>query len=134
MLTGVKECQVPEIRSNLIRMVGILASLLVNNLNDVTSNVICTITEFILEQAHKENEVWVLAEAIDTLVDLYTEDETDLLAVKVKLVDKLAMLAPILRNKVSWYKMFQWRRSMSWHPGRLIYRAPPIKQQILNMT
>ncbi|KAJ8735590.1 hypothetical protein PYW07_007210 [Mythimna separata] len=99
MLTGIRECQVPEIRSNLIRMVGILASLLVNNLNDVTSSVICTITEFVLEQAHKENEVWVLAEAIDTLVDLYSEDETDGLAAKVKLVDKLAILAPILRNK-----------------------------------
>ncbi|KAH9637671.1 hypothetical protein HF086_009339 [Spodoptera exigua] len=101
MLTGIKECQVPEIRSNLIRMVGILALLLVNNLNDVTGNVICTITEFILEQAHKENEVWVLAEAIDTLVDLYSEDETDVLAAKVKLTDKLAILAPILKNKVS---------------------------------
>lgn len=101
MLTGVRECEIPEIRSNLIRMVGILASLLVNNLNDVTSNVICTITDFIIEQAHKENEVWVVAEAIDTLVDLYSEDETDFLAAKVKLADKLAVLAPILRNKVS---------------------------------
>jgi HEAT repeat-containing protein 3 len=101
MLTGIKECETPEIRSNLIRMVGILALLLVNNLNDVTSNVICTITEFILEQAHKENEVWVLAEALDTLVDLYSEDETDLLAAKVKLVDKLVVLAPIVKSKVS---------------------------------
>lgn len=99
MLTGVKECQVPEIRSNLIRMIGSLALLLVNNLNDTTSNVICAITEFILEQAHKENEVWVLAEAVDTLVDLYSEDETDVLAAKVKLVEKLSSLAPILRNK-----------------------------------
>lgn len=101
MLTGIRECQVPEIRSNLIRMIGILALLLVNNLNEATSNVICAITEFILEQAHKENEVWVLAEAVDTLVDLYSEDETDVLAAKVKLVDKLAVLVPILRNKVS---------------------------------
>lgn len=100
MLTGIKECQVAEIRANLIRMIGILALLLVNNLNDITSNVIYTITEFILEQAHKENEVWVLAEAIDTIVDLYSEDETDVLAARVKLVDKLAVLAPILKNKV----------------------------------
>lgn len=100
MLTGIKDCQVPEIRANLIRMIGILALLLVNKLNDVTLNVIATITEFILEQAHKENEVWVLAESIDTLVDLYSEDETDILAAKVKLVDKLAALAPILKNKV----------------------------------
>ncbi|XP_026319667.1 HEAT repeat-containing protein 3 isoform X2 [Hyposmocoma kahamanoa] len=99
MLTGIRECEVPEIRSNLIRMIGILALLLVNNLNEATSNVICAITEFILEQAHKENEVWVLAEAVDTLVDLYSEDETDALAAKVKLVDKLAVFVPILKNK-----------------------------------
>ena len=99
MLTGVRECLVPEIRSNLIRMVGILALLLVNKLNDITSNVICTITEFILEQAHKENEVWVLAEAIDTIIDIYSEDETDILAAKVKLTDKLSVLAPLLKNK-----------------------------------
>ncbi|KAJ2947909.1 hypothetical protein O0L34_g9700 [Tuta absoluta] len=99
MLTGIRECQVPEIRSNLIRMIGILALLLVNTLNEATTTVICTITDFIIEQAHKENEVWVLAEAIDTLVDLYSEDETDGLAAKVKLVEKLQVLAPILKNK-----------------------------------
>lgn len=100
MLTGIRDCQVPEIRSNLIRMIGTMALLLVNNLNDITTNVIITITEFIIEQAHKENEVWVLAEAIDTIVDLYSEDETDSLAAKIKLGDKLSMLAPILKNKV----------------------------------
>ncbi|CAH0727325.1 unnamed protein product, partial [Brenthis ino] len=99
MLTGIRECQVAEIRSNLIRMIGSLALLLVSKLNDTTTNVICTITEFILDQAHKENEVWVLAEAIDTLVDLYAEDDTDVLAVRVKLMDKLKILAPILKNK-----------------------------------
>ncbi|CAG9117502.1 unnamed protein product [Plutella xylostella] len=99
MLTGIKECQVPEIRSNLIRMIGILALLLVNNLNESTSNVIATITEFILDQANKESEVWVLAEAVDTVVDLYSEDETDALAARVKLVEKLTVLAPILKNK-----------------------------------
>ncbi|CAH2050454.1 unnamed protein product, partial [Iphiclides podalirius] len=99
MITGIKVCDVPEIRSNLIRMIGILALLLVNKLNETSSSVIVAITEFILEQAHKENEVWVLAEAIDTLVDLYSEDETDALAAKVKLPEKLAILSPILKNK-----------------------------------
>ncbi|XP_049876847.1 HEAT repeat-containing protein 3 [Pectinophora gossypiella] len=99
MLAGIRDCQVPEIRSNLIRMIGIMALLLVNTLNDTTSEVICTITEFILDQAHKENVVWVLAEAVDTIVDLYSEDETDGLAAKVKLVEKLTVLAPLLKNK-----------------------------------
>lgn len=101
MVTGIKECQLPEIRSNLIRMIGTLALLLVSTLNDTTANVICAITEFILDQAHRENEVWVLAEAVDTLVDLYSEDETDGLAAKVKLIEKLTVLSPILKNKVN---------------------------------
>lgn len=100
MLTGIRECNVPEIRSNLIRMIGLLALLLVNTLNETTANVICTITDFILDQAHKENEVWVLAEALDTIIDLYSEDETDVLAAKLNLVDKLTALAPIIKNKV----------------------------------
>ncbi|XP_045448424.1 HEAT repeat-containing protein 3 [Melitaea cinxia] len=99
MLMGIKNCEAPEIRSNLIRMIGVLALLFVNDLNDTISNVICSITEFILEQAHKENEVWVLAEAIDTLIDLYSEDKTDILAAKIKLVEKLQILVPVLRNK-----------------------------------
>ncbi|KAI8438555.1 hypothetical protein MSG28_011021, partial [Choristoneura fumiferana] len=99
MFTGIRECNVPEIRSNLIRMIGLLALLLVNSLNETTANVICTITDFILDQAHKENEVWVLAEALDTIIDLYSEDETDVLAAKLNLVDKLSALAPIMKNK-----------------------------------
>ncbi|XP_061708922.1 HEAT repeat-containing protein 3 [Cydia pomonella] len=99
MLTGIRECTVPEIRSNLIRMIGLLALLLVNTLNDASANVICTITDFILEQAHKENEVWVLAEAVDTIIDLYSEDETDALAAKLNLVEKLNALSPVLKNK-----------------------------------
>ncbi|XP_063395183.1 HEAT repeat-containing protein 3 [Cydia fagiglandana] len=99
MLTGIRECTAPEIRSNLIRMIGLLALLLVNTLNDASANVICTITDFILDQAHKENEVWVLAEAIDTIIDLYSEDETDALAAKLNLVEKLNALSPVLKNK-----------------------------------
>ncbi|XP_059050926.1 HEAT repeat-containing protein 3 [Achroia grisella] len=99
MLTGIRECQMPEVRANLIRMVGLLALLLVNNLNETTTSVISSITDFILEQAHKENEVWVLAEALDTLIDLYSEDETDEIAAKVKLVEKMSVLVPIIKNK-----------------------------------
>ncbi|GBP75299.1 hypothetical protein EVAR_19948_1 [Eumeta japonica] len=101
MVNGIKNCQVPEIRSNLIRMIGTLALLLINVSNEAAVNVICAITEFILEQAHKESEVWVLAEAVDTLVDLYAEDETDALAAKVKLVEKLIAVVPILKMKVT---------------------------------
>lgn len=101
MLTGIRNCDVAEIRSNLIRMIGTLALLFVTPsiLNTATVHIVRQITEFLLEQAHKEQSVWLLAEIIDTLVDLYSEDETDSLAAQVKLIEKLTAIAPILKNK-----------------------------------
>ena len=86
-------------------MIGSLSLLLFSTLNDTTSNVVCVITEFIIEQAAKESEVWVIAEAIDTLVDLYSEDETDELAARVNLVEKLALLLPAIKSKVFFFNI-----------------------------
>lgn len=84
-------------------MLGLLALLLVTNLNEANSDtlLIQVITQFILEQAHKENDVWVLAEAVDTIIDLYSEDETDVIAAKEDLVQKLSILLPVLKLKVN---------------------------------
>ncbi|KOB71817.1 71 kDa protein [Operophtera brumata] len=97
----IRECLVPEIRSNLLRMLGSLALLLVTNLNETNTDTVLVqaITQFILEQAHKENDVWVLAEAVDTIIDLYSEDETDVIAAKEDLVQKLTILLPVLKLK-----------------------------------
>lgn len=96
----------PEIRSNLIRMMGLLALLLVSRLKEANSDTshVQFITQFILEQAHKEHDVWVLAEAIDTIIDLYSEDETDVIAAKEDLVQKLSILLPVLKLKVIYFQ------------------------------
>jgi len=44
--------------------------------------------------------VWVIAESIDALMDIYAEDETDHLAADIKLVPKLLSIMPHFKNKV----------------------------------
>jgi len=68
-------------------------------------NIICffvdqTIGRFLLEVCSKESELWVVAEAIDTIMDIFGEDETDNVAADIKLVDKLQALLPSLKQKV----------------------------------
>lgn len=55
---------------------------------------------FLLDACTKENEVWVIAEALDAIMDIFAEDETNELAAEIELVDKLRVLMPILNNKV----------------------------------
>lgn len=68
-------------------------------------NIICffvgqTIGRFLLEVCSRESELWVVAEAIDTIMDIFGEDETDNVAADIKLVDKLQALLPSLKQKV----------------------------------
>ena len=77
--------------------IGIILSMVVN--------IICffvdqTIGRFLLEVCSRESELWVVAEAIDTIMDIFGEDETDNVAADIKLVDKLQALLPSLKQKV----------------------------------
>jgi hypothetical protein len=58
------------------------------------------IGRFLLEVCSRESELWVVAEAIDTIMDIFGEDETDNVAADIKLVDKLQALLPSLKQKV----------------------------------
>jgi hypothetical protein len=58
------------------------------------------IGRFLLEVCHLDSEVWVVAEAIDTVMDVFGEDETDIVAADIKLVDKLRALLPSLKREV----------------------------------
>ena len=54
-----------------------------------------------MDTCTKENEVWVIAESLDAIMDIFAEDETDILAEDINLVEKLQTVVPILKNKVS---------------------------------
>ena len=57
----------------------------------------------LLEICTKEMEVWVLAEALDSIMDIFAEDETDIMAAEIKLVEKLQSLVPVLISKVFFF-------------------------------
>lgn len=96
-MENIENCPIPEPRTNLTRMLGILAQIL----NPSTqSEVLLHLADFLTTRAFKETELWVLSDILDTLMDVFAEDDTDLLAAQVHLVDKLTALFPIFKSKV----------------------------------
>ena len=55
---------------------------------------------FLLDIYITEPSVWVIAESLDAIMDIYAEDNSDQLASEIKLVEKLHTLVPFFKNKV----------------------------------
>lgn len=94
------ECKDSTVRANLIRIVGCIGQLLIAS----NSAHIPVIGRFLLESASRGTELWVTAEALDCIFDVFGEDETDKAAYEIDLVNKLRGLAPCLKNKVRMQK------------------------------
>ncbi|KAJ1524347.1 hypothetical protein ONE63_010849 [Megalurothrips usitatus] len=96
LLRGESQCKDPNIRTNLIRIVGCIGQMLV----PTSSPHIPVIGKFLLDAVSRDSELWVIAEALDCIFDVFGEDETDKAAFDIDLVTKLRSLAPSLKNKV----------------------------------
>ena len=59
---------------------------------------------FLLEVACKDGELWVVAESLDALFDVFAEDHVDVVAKEIELLQKLRSLVPVLKTKVSCLK------------------------------
>jgi hypothetical protein len=94
ILKGVQDCQEPEIRANWIRMLGILGCLLPEGLVKV-------ITAFIVEICMQETDAWALSEAIDSLMDIFSDNDWNQIAYDLSLVAKSRELEKMLKTKVS---------------------------------
>lgn len=100
----------PSIRVNVIRVVSALGMLFANsNPGHLPASVeiqqlIKNISLFLLEVSCKDNEVWVTAEALDAIMDVFTEDPLDPLAREIGLVEKLVTILPNLKGKISQQK------------------------------
>lgn len=55
-----------------------------------------------------ESKVWVMAEFLDTIIDIYAEDNSDQLANEIKLLEKLQTLIPCFKNKVRFLFQFKY--------------------------
>ncbi|XP_073824399.1 HEAT repeat-containing protein 3 [Musca autumnalis] len=68
ILDGVKNCSMPEIRANWLRMLGTLGCLLDETLVRV-------IISFIVETCANEEDVWTISEALDALMDMFSDND-----------------------------------------------------------
>lgn len=59
------------------------------------------ISTFLFDISRTETQVWVIAESIDAIMDIYTEDETDHLAADIELVPRLLSIMPVFKKKVN---------------------------------
>ncbi|CAL4072329.1 unnamed protein product, partial [Meganyctiphanes norvegica] len=58
-----------------------------------------TVAEYLLRVASHDEELWVSAEALDVLIDLYSDDKTDQLAHNTHLVDRFKGIQPQFKAK-----------------------------------
>ncbi|XP_034236433.1 HEAT repeat-containing protein 3 [Thrips palmi] len=90
------QCEHANVRANLIRIVSSIGQMLTPSL----SPHLTVIGKFLMDAAVRDAELWVTAEALDCIFDVFGEDETDKAAFDIDLVNRLRGLAPALKNKV----------------------------------
>ncbi|XP_029043426.2 HEAT repeat-containing protein 3 [Osmia bicornis bicornis] len=100
MLNGERQCQDPNVRVNLLRILGNLALVLMKNNTSDASELIKHISVFLLDTCVNESKVWVMAECLDSIMDIYAEDDTDKAASEIELLEKLRALVPLFKNKM----------------------------------
>lgn len=93
ILNGVSACEKSEIRANWLRMLGSLGCLLAEPL-------VKKIAEFILEVTLKESDVWTLSEALDSFMDMFSENDWNQIVFDLNVIGKSRELEKILKTKV----------------------------------
>lgn len=98
-------CEIASVRANLARMVGTLGCLIITQNTQESLNsgptflLLTAATDYLLKVSAHDNELWVSAEALDVVIDLYSDDKTDKLAHHAHLVDRLKGIQPQFKSK-----------------------------------
>lgn len=93
ILKGAEICSEPEIRANWLRMFGVLGCLLPENLVKI-------IIQCLLQQCYKQIDVWTLSEALDALMDLYSDNDWNKISYELNISQKTKDLEKVLKNKL----------------------------------
>lgn len=93
ILNGVSACENPEIRANWLRMLGSLGCLLDEAL-------VKKIADFILQAALKENDVWTISEALDSFMDMFSDNDWNQIVLELNVIGKSRELEKVLKTKV----------------------------------
>jgi hypothetical protein len=77
---------------------------------------------FLLEICCKENDLWVIAESLDAMFDVFGEDHLDPIVREIQMVERLKSLLPTLKSQVRSFRSYsnRWRPSVC--PSRMGFR------------
>jgi hypothetical protein len=112
-----------NIRVNLVHLLGTIGQSCTKN-----EQIQIFVATFLTEAATRDVELRVVSEALDKIVDMFTEDETDKLCTQVGLIGKLKKLQPVFRTKLSLYK--QKRKSEGGNYAETIAMANMVKNNL----
>ncbi|XP_058447047.1 HEAT repeat-containing protein 3 [Malaya genurostris] len=93
MLTGVTDCHDPEIRANWLRMLGLLGCLL-------SEPLIKLIINFVLTTCLKEQDLWTISEAMDSMMDIFSENDWNQIVHDLDMVTKCKELDRRMKIKL----------------------------------
>ena len=94
-----------NVRINMVQIIGNLGAM--STLPKVGQNLAqCShiFAQFLLDAASKDEDIRVVAEALDKIFDMFAEDYTDELCVRVNLVSQLKKILPTLKIKIGLVK------------------------------
>lgn len=92
------KCLWPEVRVNAVRIVSTIGSILAQNTNP--HPLLKDIGVLLLEVVCKDSDLWVVAESLDSIFDVFGEDHVDPVLKEIGLVEKLKTVAPALKSKI----------------------------------
>ena len=94
-----------NIRINMVQIIGNLGAM--STLPNVGLNLSESspmFAQFLLDAASKDADIRVVAEALDKIFDMFAEDYTDNLCIRVNLVSQLKKILPTLKIKIGLIK------------------------------
>jgi len=89
------------IRTNIVNIMGDLASLAARNLLDENScKILSLLGAWLVDTAAKDEDLRVVAEALDKLFDIFGEDDSDEIFADLKLLQKLRNILPQMKSRI----------------------------------
>lgn len=99
----VTACTEPQSKVNLLQILGTLGSMAAGvepPLLEPRSSIVRGIGQVLLDTTCITPDLWITAEAMDALFDVFKEDHTDSLIGDIQLVERLRTLAPGFKHRV----------------------------------
>lgn len=97
------DCCQPQSKVNVLQILGTLGSMAAGvdpPLLEPRSSIVRGVGQILLDTACLTQDLWVTAEAMDALFDVFKEDHTDPVVNDIQLVERLKSLAPTFKHRV----------------------------------